>query len=257
MTQNQPDRPLGLSTAQIAGSAMAAMTGAFVASAAGTTGTLVGAAVGSVIATTGAATYTWSLRRTARAVARTANQVRQTALTAAAVPTMSLASTSALAVGGAAPPPQEEREVDPIPAPSPGDDPGLARALPWGRLALASVFVLLATLAGITVIETTTGRPIAALIGGSSATGTTLGHATGVGDRTPTTPTTPTPTTPRNPAVTPSAPPASPTTPAAPAPSATPGTTVPSPAAPQPTIDPSLPPTETQTPDPAAPVPAP
>ena len=56
---------LGLSPAQVTGSALAAMSGAFLASWFGTTGTLVGAAVGSVVATVGAAIYTHSLRRTA------------------------------------------------------------------------------------------------------------------------------------------------------------------------------------------------
>ena len=75
------DRALGLSTAQVTGSALAAMSGAFFASWLGTTGTLVGAAVGSVVATVGAAIYTHSLRRTGNVVKRTAVQVRHGALT--------------------------------------------------------------------------------------------------------------------------------------------------------------------------------
>ena len=72
MTNENPrtDRKLELSPAQVAGSALAAVSGAFFASWAGTAGTLIGAALGSVIATVGAATYTWSLRRTRDAVRR-------------------------------------------------------------------------------------------------------------------------------------------------------------------------------------------
>ena len=53
------------------------MSGAFFVSWAGTAGTLIGAAVGSVIATVGAATYTWSLRRTSEAARRTAALVKR------------------------------------------------------------------------------------------------------------------------------------------------------------------------------------
>ena len=77
MNPEHRERRLDLSPIQITGSALAAMSGAFFASWAGTTGTIVGAAVGSVIVTVGAATYTWSLQRTRDAVKRTAAQVRQ------------------------------------------------------------------------------------------------------------------------------------------------------------------------------------
>ena len=55
---------LGLSPAQVAGSALAAVSGALLASFAGTTGTIIGTAIGSVVATVGAAIYTQSLRTT-------------------------------------------------------------------------------------------------------------------------------------------------------------------------------------------------
>src|SRR5689334_14446601 len=80
------ERKIGLSPAQVAGSALAAVSGALLASFAGTTGTIIGTAIGSVVATVGAALYTWSLRRTSAAVRRTAAQVRQTALTTGALP---------------------------------------------------------------------------------------------------------------------------------------------------------------------------
>ena len=86
MNPEHRERKLELSTTQITGSALAAMSGAFFASWAGTTGTIVGAALGSVIVTVGAATYTWSLQRTRDAVKRTAAQVRQSALASNALP---------------------------------------------------------------------------------------------------------------------------------------------------------------------------
>ena len=89
MTQDNDnqDRRLWLSTAQVTGSALAAMSGALVASLAGTTGTVIGAAVGSVIATVGATMYTESLRRTGAAAKKTAAVVRHRgALITGAVP---------------------------------------------------------------------------------------------------------------------------------------------------------------------------
>ena len=82
MTKQDPERRLELSPAQVAGSALAAMSGAVFISWAGTAGTLIGAAAGSVIATVGSATYTWSLRRSRDAARRTAERMRQTALVA-------------------------------------------------------------------------------------------------------------------------------------------------------------------------------
>ena len=80
MEHEKDERTLGLSAAQVAGSALAAVSGAILASTAGVTGTVIGAAVASVVATVGAAIYTWSLRRTTVAVRKTAAQVRQAAL---------------------------------------------------------------------------------------------------------------------------------------------------------------------------------
>ena len=71
----KPARTLGLSPAQIAGSALSAVSAAFVASWAGTTGTLIGAAVGSVALPGGG-----SLLRTTTAM----NSVRATSAAAAA-----------------------------------------------------------------------------------------------------------------------------------------------------------------------------
>ncbi len=140
MNPEHRERKLELSTTQITGSALAAMSGAFFASWAGTTGTIVGAALGSVIVTVGAATYTWSLQRTRDAVKRTvtAGRLRTT------------------------PEPETPR-----------------RSLPWGKLALTSVAVMALGLGGITAIEAATGRPVSSYTGSSDSTGTTLGNVVG------------------------------------------------------------------------------
>ena len=143
MKPEHRERRLELSTTQITGSALAAMSGAFFASWAGTTGTIVGAALGSVIVTVGAATYTWSLQRTRDAVRRTAAQVRQTGRRPVEQPE----------------PPRGHR--------------------PWGKVALTSVAVMALGLGGITAIEAVTGQPVSSYTGGSGSTGTTLGNAVG------------------------------------------------------------------------------
>ena len=149
MNPEHRERKLELSTTQITGSALAAMSGAFFASWAGTTGTIVGAAVGSVIVTVGAATYTWSLQRTRDAVKRTAAQVR--------------------AVDGRMPSRRSDPSVEP------GN-------LPWGKVALTSVAVMALGLGGITAIEAATGKPVSSYTGSSDSTGTTLGNAIGSSD---------------------------------------------------------------------------
>ena len=146
MNPEHRGRKLELSTTQITGSALAAMSGAFFASWAGTTGTIVGAAVGSVIVTVGAATYTWSLQRTRDAVKRTAAQVR---------------------LSGRMPAERPERQ---------------AGNLPWGKVALTSVAVMALGLGGITAIEAATGKPVSSYTGSSDSTGTTLGSAIGSSD---------------------------------------------------------------------------
>jgi hypothetical protein len=60
------DRFFGLSTAQVAGSALAAATSALAASFLGVAGTIIGACVGSIVATIASAIYSQSLRRAGR-----------------------------------------------------------------------------------------------------------------------------------------------------------------------------------------------
>jgi hypothetical protein len=182
-SDTQPDdkteRTLGLSPAQIAGSALSAVSAAFVASWAGTTGTLIGAAVGSIVATIGAAFYTASLRRSSEAVRRAATQVRQTSLLTGTLPRTRLDGS---------PQPGDTRAVDSPEVPAEqaepvGDDGESAdlpaRKLPWGKVLLASVAVMIAALGGITAVEALTGRPISSWLGGDSSQGTTVGHVVG------------------------------------------------------------------------------
>ncbi len=193
MSQDKDEKPrsLGLSPTQVVGSALAAMSVAFFASWAGTAGTMIGAALGSMIFTVGAATYTWSLRRTSEAARRTAALVRQRALLTGAharpdpgaesldpnapVPDPN-APTAADPVGGPVGGPVDESDDEPA---GPSGRLAALRELPWLKVTIASVAVLLAALGGITAIEAITGKPIASLLGQDTGTGTTVGHVVG------------------------------------------------------------------------------
>jgi hypothetical protein len=246
MSQDKDEKPrsLGLSPAQVVGSALAAMSVAFFASWAGTAGTMIGAALGSVIATVGAATYTWSLRRTSEAAKRTAALVRQRAL---------LTGTHARLDPGA----HLEADLDPdapVPdpnAPRPGEDAGQpatltdeaapqgrlagwlasSRDLPWLKVALASAAVLVAALGGITAVEAITGKPIASWFGRDDGTGTSVQHVFGSDGGSSKQDQTPRKDTPATPAPSPS--PAPTDEPQEPQPSTTP--------APQPSTSPEVP----------------
>jgi hypothetical protein len=209
MTKQDPERRLELSPAQVAGSALAAMSGAVFISWAGTAGTLIGAAAGSVIATVGSATYTWSLRRSRDAARRTAERMRQTALVANGRP-RSVAETTTTVE----------------------EPPGRRWDLPWGKVALASLAVMVAGMAGITAVEAVTGRSVSSYTGGGDSSSTTLGSVVGSGQQatkehatkptkvTPTETSTPTPDPGTEAAPTPAVP--APSTPATPAPTTDP-----------------------------------
>ncbi len=156
--EREPPR-LAITPAQVAGSALAAVSGAVFASWAGTTGTIIGAALGSVIATVGSATYTWSLRRT-NAVVR--ERARRAALRTNALP-------RTVSEGPMRDPAEPVTEVE---------EPEQTR-FPWGRVAVAAAVVLALALAGITVFEAFTGKPVSTLVGKDSGKGTTLGHVVG------------------------------------------------------------------------------
>jgi hypothetical protein len=219
--QEQPTRPLrqprkhdGLSLSQLVASALAAASAAFGASFLGVAGTIIGAAVASVIATVASAMYSSSLQRTTEVVQGTVTQWTRTAATAPV--------------------------VDPA-APEPPDH--ARRPVPWGRVAVAAVAVLVVTLGALTGIEGILGRPIASVVGGSHATGTSLGSATGAGGSPARHPSTPSPSTPA----------ATPSGPATPSPSATPTDepSVPAPTTPVPVPTPSADPVPSVDPSPA------
>ena len=164
----QPPRSLGLSPAQIAGSALSAVSAAFVASWAGTTGTLIGAAVGSVVATIGAAFYTSSLKRSSEAVRRAATQVRQTSLLTGTLP-----RTVVSAQAG-------PTTADPVTAGDESVEPRSWRdRLPWTKVLVASLAITVVALGGITAVEAVTGRPLSSWLGGDDSQGTTVGHVIG------------------------------------------------------------------------------
>ena len=238
MTKQDPERRLELSPAQVAGSALAAMSGAVFISWAGTAGTLIGAAAGSVIATVGSATYTWSLRRSRDAARRTAERMRQTALVANGRP-------RSVAAG----PLREDQ-----PATETGtveEPPGRRWDLPWGKVALASLAVMVAGMAGITAVEAVTGRSVSSYTGGGDSSSTTLGSVVGSGQQptkdharkptkaTPTETSTPTTDTGTEAAPTPAPAVPAPSTPATPAPTTdpTPTPTVPPDVTPDPGTD--------------------
>ena len=145
------DRPrketrLGLSVSQLVASALAAASAAFGASYLGVAGTIARAAVASVIATIASAAYATSLKRTHEVVQSTVSQWTRTAATA--------------------------------PVPDPGaprveTQPSAGPA--WPRVAVAAAAVLVTTLGAVTGVEAVLGRPLAAVVAGSHATGTSLG----------------------------------------------------------------------------------
>lgn len=178
----QVEKPkLGITAPQVAGSALAAVSGAFFASWAGTTGTLIGAAFGSVIATIGSAIYSYSIRRSAQAVRRTAAQVRQANLAGISLPRT---VSSGPDRRGDADLPEDATSV--LPAQDAGDlseEEDLPEhwwtGLPWARIAAAAAVVLVIAVGSITVFESLTGRTVSSFTGGGDKTGTTLGNVTG------------------------------------------------------------------------------
>jgi hypothetical protein len=229
MTEENPPPPrkLELSSTQVVGSALAAVSAAFFASWLGTAGTLIGAAVGSIVATVGSATYTWWLRRTSAVVRRTAAQVRETGMGSTVVmPGLRTRRPGRAGLDDA--PEDSEDEGDT------GDASRWAflRNRPWGKVVLVTAGVLLATLGSVTVVEAVIGKPISALLRGEKGSGTSLGHHTTVKTGTSVRPTEKRTSTPSpSPSVTPSVsstPTPSPTS--TPSPSVTPSVT-PSPGA--------------------------
>ena len=189
MEHEKDERTLGLSAAQVAGSALAAVSGAVLASTAGVTGTVIGAAIASVVATVGAAIYTWSLRRTTVAVRKTAAQVRQTALvsgplprTVAQGPLRTIKERAAATKSSDDPgePGDPDQPDDPESEEPDSDEDSWRRSIPWGKVLLASLAITVVALASITLVEAITGKPISSSVtGDSDSQGTTVGNVTG------------------------------------------------------------------------------
>ena len=188
MTQdNDKERRLGLTTAQTIGSALAAMSGAIVASLAGTTGTVIGAAVASVIATVGATMYTESIRQTGYAAKKTAAVVRQRgALITGALPRTAADPEPQHQPQHrgepGAPDPETTSRSEPAHKDTQAEDEASQKGrweLPWGKVAIASLAVMLAGLGGITAVEAVTGEPVSSLLGAEDGQGTTVGHVVG------------------------------------------------------------------------------
>ncbi len=184
MTEEDDDkreRALGLSPAQVAGSALAAVSSAVVASTAGTAGTIIGAAVGSVIATVGAALYTWWLRRTHETAKKVAAKARQAALATQPLPRTvaqgPLRSRKDRAAAGKGATGDDSR---------PEDDPDALepvgkslRHLPWRKILLGTAVVAVIAIATITLIEGLAGKPVSSITGGSDSEGTSVGNVVG------------------------------------------------------------------------------
>lgn len=155
---------LGLSMAQIAGSALAAVTGAVLASWLGVTGTLMGAALGSMVGTIGSATYTYSLRRGHEVIRAT----------------RPISGTAAHSVTPAT-----------IPHQPPEDAPAWEtsrswRDWPWRRILAAAAVALGIGIAALTAFELLVGEPVSSITGGSDGGRTTIGGVTrrgGSGDQ--------------------------------------------------------------------------
>jgi hypothetical protein len=196
-------RRFELSPAQVTGSALAAMTGAFLASYLGTAGTVIGAAVGSLIATVGTTAYTWWLRRTSEVVKRTATQVRETGMgSTVVIPLLPGKGKAGSRTHGSqpgnesAPEPDSDAPTGAGPGDGPGDGSGdgpgsgdgdgdepdrwaWARDRPWGKVALVAAAIALVVLGGLTVLEGITGKPLSSYTRGGHQTGTSVGHLVG------------------------------------------------------------------------------
>lgn len=151
---NAPSPGLGLGPAQIAASALAAVTSALAASFLGVAGTIIGAAVGSVVATVGAAVYAHSLRTASSRL----RELRPQA-------------------GGPA-----SRRARPVSGPEHTPDiPSVPSRRSFGRLAAVVLGVFAVALAGITAAEAVMGHPLSS----SNTAGTTLSRVVDDGAKTP------------------------------------------------------------------------
>lgn len=163
----------GVSSSQVVGGALAAMTAAVAGSWLGVAGTLIGAAVGSVVATIAGTIYTNSLRKSRR-LAEAARLTTRAALanrvTAPGRPTVVMPTApdaaEALAEAQEADDAGEDTPADGAPADKP------KRLIPWRAAAVAAVVSLVLALGGIWAYEKVAGHPI----GSSDKPGTTFSN---------------------------------------------------------------------------------
>lgn len=169
-------RFFGLSTTQVAGSALAAATSALAASFLGVAGTIVGAVVGSLVATTASAVYAHSLRRAGARL----RVVRPTVVTRTASARRSVvhgprraeptSSTAPLAVPGRDGDPSDGSPQAGVTRPD-----RLRRSWPRVVAGVAAGVVMGAGLAlgGITALEQVLGHPVS----DAGESGTSVGSA--------------------------------------------------------------------------------
>jgi hypothetical protein len=169
---SSPRRGPDISAAQVAGSALAAVSAAVVASLLGVGGTVIGAALGSVVASVGGAVYSHSFRRAGTKLGETKVLTVVTSRRSAGfeprpsdVPVIEGEQPDHPAYAESAP--AQDAAAGPLPPPG-GRIP---RWLSWKAALALAVVAFVVAIAAIEVVELVIGRPIS---GGSG--GTTISH---------------------------------------------------------------------------------
>jgi hypothetical protein len=164
------DRPklLGLNGAQTIASALAAVTSAFAGSFLGVAGTLIGAALGSVIATVAAAIYARTLSSAAVAAKKTLPVPRLRGLRNGGLPA-SDDGTERAGVSSAVADFKAKLTA--------------RRFTPrtWAKIGVVSAASFLIAMAGITMVELGTSKPISALVASSTSSAPTTEQQTTLG----------------------------------------------------------------------------
>ncbi|MGY3319594.1 hypothetical protein ACVWYS_000243 [Arthrobacter sp. TE12231] len=170
--EDKPKQLLGLSGTQTIGSALAAVTSAFVGSFLGVAGTLIGAALGSIVATVGAALYARTLSSAAAVALRKMPQRR---------------------VGGL---PADDGDV--LAASAPAERPRAKRVRmqftpkTWIKVGAVSAAAFVIAMVGVTAVEFGTNKPLSSLVSStSSIDGRAAGPTTTLGSALSGTPTVP------------------------------------------------------------------
>lgn len=176
---------LGLSTPQVAGSALASVSAAIAASWLGVAGTIIGAALGSLFGTVGSALYAQTLRNSRVAVQKIvptrpgpANRANRTGQ--ANQPGRAGQDDAAGSVDNTEESTEESTETQEVMVRA--DQAGLRdrlRALKWKRILVGSAVVLVIALGAITALEQLTGSPVSRYTGGNDNQGTTIGRVFG------------------------------------------------------------------------------